>query len=324
VTVVADDGVSCADEKCVEILQLNANRPIAASDLQTTESDTVTALTDEGSALVPAPPALNPPQRVQERQILPPQIDDASVLRDQVNFLNEQFKRTDALYRSGAIGGTVDRWAMTGFELAKVRGELALVEGNRADALARFAEAEEFAGTSLKATDAAYASDRVTLDALLEASKNLTDVRRRLIQLRRAPTAAPGERTADDIDANLRRALADQSSYESNTPSLAYCRKAMEQQQINVDRLQSLADKQVVSASELAKAKTELALFQEGLRQAERKLESRRLLVQLAEVEYAQAVEANKSVPSAASELEVKRKKLMVDLAQAKVRELAD
>ena len=174
-------------------------------------SDAETATSDENASTAPVQVVAplhrrNPPAIVQERQIVAPELDDAAVLRDQVNFLNEQFKRTDALYRTGAQGGTVDRWAMTGYELAKTRGELALAEGNRVEATARFSEALGFAEQSLKATSAAYHADRVTLDTLLSASKNLTDVRRRLIQLRRAPAAAMTGPTVEDVEADLRSA----------------------------------------------------------------------------------------------------------------------
>ena len=101
-------------------------------------------------------------------------------------------------------------------------------------------------------------------------------------------------------------------------------RKMISLQKDRFDRLRPLADKQVVSASELAQAKSEYELGVESLRQAERMLESRRLLVQLAEVEYSQAVEANMQAPGAVNELEVRRKKLMVDLARAKVREIEE
>jgi len=251
-------------------------------------------------------------------------IDDAAVVGEQVTYLEQQFNQIDALYKSGAPGGTVDRQSMAGFELARARGELALVEGNRSAATDQFAKAEAFAETALKATDAAYRANRVTFDLLMQASNNLTDTRRRLIQLRRPPAAAPEGNATENIQADLRRALAEQSSSESSTASLAYHRKAMEQQKVNMDRLQALADKQVVSAAELARAKAEYELLVEASRRAERKLESRKLLVQLAEVELAQAIEANAQVPGAISELEVRRKKVLVDLAKAKVRELAE
>lgn len=274
---------------------------------------------------VGAPPQKSDVPNSEHEQLAASQvIDDAAVVGEQVKFLEQQFNQIDALYQSGAPGGTVDRQAMAGFELARARGELALVAGNRAEAADQFAKAAGFAETALQATDAAYRANRVTLDALMQASNNLTDTRRRLIQLRRPPAAAPKSSATEDFQAELRRALAEQASSESSTASLAYHRKAMEQQKGSIDRLQRLADKQVVSASELARAKAEYELLVEALRQAERKLESRKLMVQLAKVELAQAIEANAQTPGAISELEVRRKKVLVDLAKAKVRELGE
>jgi hypothetical protein len=88
--------------------------------------------------------------------------------------------------------------------------------------------------------------------------------------------------------------------------------------------MQALANEHVVSAAEMVMMKTEYELAKEGLRQAERKLESRRLQVELAKVEYQQAIEANRQSPSKANGLEAQRKKLLVEIAEAKVREIAD
>jgi beta-lactamase regulating signal transducer with metallopeptidase domain len=292
-------------------------------------NDAETAKPGENVTAVPAQVVLpldqrNPPTHVQERQIVEPDLSEAAVLRDQVDFLDQQFKRTDALLKTGAPGGTADRWSLTGFELAKARGELALAEGNREAAIARFTEAEEFAGTSLKATSAAYHADRVTLDSLMQASKNLTDIRRRLIQVRRGKEAATSAVAIAKAESSFQRDVAQASSSDSNAPSLAILRKFNAKQKMMLDRLQSLADKHVVSASELEQAKTEFEVGLASVRQAERMLESRRLLVQLAEVEYAQAMEANKNAPGAVSELEVRRRQLMVELAKSKVREIGD
>jgi hypothetical protein len=55
-----------------------------------------------------------------------------------------------------------------------------------------------------------------------------------------------------------------------------------------------------------------------------RALESRNLLVELAEMDYLQAVEANKKNPGSVSEPQLRRLQIMIQLAQAKVREIAE
>jgi uncharacterized repeat protein (TIGR01451 family) len=241
VTVRTDDDVSYSDETAVEILRLESSRLVSADDSNSGGSSTASPWPDERSLLSSWPPAQtgrgNVSQHAQERQITQPEIDDASVLREQIKFLELQFNQIDALYKTGAPGGTVDRQSMAGFELARARGELALVEGNRTEATRQFANAEAFAATALKAISAAYQADRMTLDVLMQASNNLTDIRRRLIQVRRPlprilmpmrsqPTfAAPWKNTPQPIRARRRSHIIARRS-SSRKPRSTACRRS--------------------------------------------------------------------------------------------------
>jgi multidrug resistance efflux pump len=101
-------------------------------------------------------------------------------------------------------------------------------------------------------------------------------------------------------------------------------KKIAEKSKQDYERLQQLAGERVVSASEVSKAKSEYEINIARLQQAERALEYNRLLVELARQEYDQAVAANKIAPSAVPDSEVRRRKIMMDLAKAKLYELSE
>jgi hypothetical protein len=98
----------------------------------------------------------------------------------------------------------------------------------------------------------------------------------------------------------------------------------VERSKQDFERLKQLALENVVTTSEMEKAKSEHEINMARLRQAQRALEYNQILIKLAEEEHEQAVEANKLAPNAVSESEVRKRELMVELAKAKLRELSE
>ena len=118
--------------------------------------------------------------------------------------------------------------------------------------------------------------------------------------------------------------LAQLASSSGPSPSIGMLQKLVARNKEDYDRLAKLAQDKAVSASELAKSKTEYEYSIEALQQAQHTLEYRKALVELAKAEYEQALAANKQAPNAVSEFELRRLKIMVNLAEAKLKEVAD
>jgi multidrug resistance efflux pump len=118
--------------------------------------------------------------------------------------------------------------------------------------------------------------------------------------------------------------LAQLASSSGPTPSIGMLKKRVAQNKEDYDRLAKLAQDKLVSTSDLAKSKMEYEYSLESLQQAQHTVEYRKALVELANAEYEQAVAANKQAPNAISEFEMRRLKIMVTLAEAKLKEVAE
>jgi hypothetical protein len=285
------------------------------------------ALPDVLNSFRSSEPAAQPAQGVATGQ--PPRERTSpevlSALREHVQFLENHFKKVDALFRSGSRGGSAFGQALAGYELAAAQGELALAESNYADAQARFGEAEKYAEQALVAAQAAHEASIVQDDALLQAAKNLTQIKRRISAVRHSATSAD---TASS-DATTRRdsALTERTSIpfpSSTTESLGVLRKIAYRAKADYDRIVELAENNVVSATEVARAKSDFEISIERVRQAERGLKYYRLLVEAAEADYQSLLEAKKRTPDTVTDGEVRKAKIAVELAEAKLEELSE
>jgi hypothetical protein len=246
-------------------------------------------------------------------------------LREHVKFLEEHAKKTAALFQAGAQGGSAHSSTMAAYEFLAAQGELALAEGKRDEAATRFEEAEKLAEEGLMAARTAYEANQVTDQSLLQAAKNLSEVKRRLIQLRRP--AESFESTLSHEPEVRRRAYSDFSISTATpavTESIGVLKKIVERSQHNYRRMKELAGKGTVSMSELAGAKSEYEINIERLKQGERALKFYRAQVAVNEADFQQLVEANERAPGVVSENQLRRAKLAVDLARAKLEELAE
>ena len=118
--------------------------------------------------------------------------DEIDALREHVTFLEEQFKKQDALYRTGSRGGSADKRSITGYELAVAQADLALAEDRRDKAIEFCEQAEKFADEALKNVTATYEAGRTPLEVLLQTARSVSESKRRLARIRRASnTTAP-------------------------------------------------------------------------------------------------------------------------------------
>jgi hypothetical protein len=85
-----------------------------------------------------------------------------------------------------------------------------------------------------------------------------------------------------------------------------------------------LAEKKVVSATEVARAKSDYEIAVERLRQAERGLKYYRLLLDAAEADYTSLREEMARTPNTVSAGELQKAKIAVELAKAKLEELSE
>jgi beta-lactamase regulating signal transducer with metallopeptidase domain/multidrug resistance efflux pump len=249
--------------------------------------------------------------------------EEIDALREHVAFLEEQFKKQDALYRTGSRGGSADKRSITGYELAVAHADLAVAEGSRDKAIAFCEQAEKFADESLKNVTASYEAGRTPLESLLQTARNVSEIKRRLARIRRASeTSSAAVRPAERSVAMSE--LAQLASSSGPSPSIGMLQKLVARNKEDYDRLARLAQDKVVSASELSKSKTDYEYSVGTLQQAQHTLEYRRALVELARAEYEQAIAANKQAPNAVSAFELRRLKIMVTLAEAKLKEVAE
>jgi beta-lactamase regulating signal transducer with metallopeptidase domain len=254
----------------------------------------------------------------------PRNADELAALREHVNFLENHFKKTDALNQNGLRGGSADALALAAYELAVAQGELALAEGRRDEAVARFEEAREWADRALMAVNAAYQANMVGYDVVLQAARNLAVSKQRLIEARRQQSAAGNENNASrELSAAL-RSLAQSNATPATGESIGVLKKIVERSQQEFNRLKDLHGQNVVSSAELARAKSDYEISVERLKQAERALRFHRAQVELAEADLQNLVEAEKRTPHTVPQLQLRRAQLMVEMAKAKLEELAE
>jgi hypothetical protein len=272
----------------------------------------------------PAPrPTQNTARDQQPRGQSNPEVLNA--MREHVKFLENHFRRADALFRAGAAGGSVFAHALAGYELAAAQGELALAERNHAAAQTRFAEAEKYAEQAFVAAQAGYQAGVVRDDALLQAAESLSDIRRRLAQRRSLgdPQGGPPNREVGRGGTALSE-LPQSAPAPAITESIGVLRKIVDRERRKYARLEELAKKNVVSAAEVAVAKSEYDIAVERQRQAERGLKYHQVLLEAAMADYEALVEANKRAPNSVTAAQVRRGKLTVELAKAKLDELSE
>jgi beta-lactamase regulating signal transducer with metallopeptidase domain/tetratricopeptide (TPR) repeat protein len=204
--------------------------------------------------------------------------NEVEVLRQHVAFLEQRFKVADAKFRTGSRGGEQDVRDMTGYELTTAKAQLALAEGRHDAAEAHFKEAEKFAESGLKAVEASYDAGRVTNDLVLQAANNLAESKRRLLHFRRqsASTETTPQPTTEEVyRSSLPRAGL--TFPPANTPSIQFAKRQVEIAKADYERMQSLAQRNVVSESELEHRKLDYERSVEQLRRSERALEYNKL-----------------------------------------------
>jgi beta-lactamase regulating signal transducer with metallopeptidase domain/protein involved in polysaccharide export with SLBB domain len=261
----------------------------------------------------------------QQQRQRPANAEALEAMRQHVQFLENHFKKVEALNRNGLAGGEAHSLALAGYELAAAQGELALTGQNRVEARTRFEEAEKYAEQALVAAQAARAAAQIQDDALLQAARNLAEIRRRLSTVRYAtPSAetAPSEAIPHrDGTFQERTPVAIPSS---TTESLGVLRKIAERAQLDYHRVKELAEQKTVSATEVARAKSDFEISLERVRQAERGLKYHELLLEAAEADYQMLSEANRVAPNTVPQLRLRKAKLAVELARAKLEELSE
>ncbi len=249
--------------------------------------------------------------------------EELVALREHVQFLNDRFKSVDALYKTGSRGGSADARARTAYELASAQAELAVAEGNRAQAIAYCEQAEKFAEETLKNVMASYEAGRVSLDLMLQTAKFVSESKRRLIHLRepQTPTTEQLSKTTGD-HADLKRAIAQQASLSDSNTSVSVRQKLVEVTKQKYERMKLLADTKIVPAADLELAKADYDVSIAQLQHAQRTLKYARLLVDLAQTEYDEAIAKNKATPNSVSDFELKKLKIKVEIAQVKASEV--
>jgi beta-lactamase regulating signal transducer with metallopeptidase domain len=313
--------------------------PAASSDLEPSSIS--------GSGLRTRAEPMQPDESLSAESFSPRSADELAALREHIKFLENHFKKTEALFRSGGQGGSADAHALAGYELAVAQGELSAALGQREEALARFKEAHEWAEQALAAVTAAYEANRATQDLLLQAARNLAESKRRLIQLRR-PAQSTNIRSKSEprnpLDAQMMlsasdpavldrmealigrsfRELAQSTPPPSGGESIGVLSKMVERAEQEYGRLHELAKQNVISASELARAKSDYEISVERLQQAQRALKYHRAVLEAAKADYQMLVEAEKRVPQSITAAQLRRAKLAVELAEAKLEELSE
>jgi hypothetical protein len=246
-------------------------------------------------------------------------------MREHVQFLEDHFRKVEALNRNGMAGGEAHSLALAGYELAVARGELAFTERNRDEARTRFEVAEKYAEEALVAAQAAHRAAHIDDDALLRAAKNLAEMKRRLSAVRHTPPSS--EASPSDVPTRNGRNWEERTQViapSSGTESVGVLKKMAQRAKLEYDRVKELAEKKVVSATEVARTKSDYEIAIERLRQAERGLRYHRLLLEAAEADYQMLIEINKLAPHTKTEAEIRKAKLQVELAKAKLEELSE
>ncbi len=278
-----------------------------------------------GMVTAAEPPPVGGPS---ENQVASVSSDEIKVLEEHVKTLESQFQRLDALYKTGARGGSADNLALAAYELAAAKGELALLEGRLAQAMDSFNEARLYAEDAFKAFSAAYDTGGVTYDVVVLASKNLAKIKRRIIQLQNQKTDATRATalpTGGARDNAKPFGLARQPEATPQTnESISVLKKFVEREKQQYERLKELAANNAVSTAEVATQQSNYEISRARLEQAMRALEYHKAMVALAAAEYETALEASKKAPGAVTESELRKLQLKVQAAEARFKELAE
>jgi hypothetical protein len=120
------------------------------------------------------------------------------------------------------------------------------------------------------------------------------------------------------------RDLIPAASSPSVTESIGVLKKIVERSEQDYIRVRELAEKNAVSAAEVGRAKSEYEISVERLRQGERALKYHQAVLAVEEADYQMLDEANRHAPGSVSESALRRAKLAVELARAKLEELAE
>jgi beta-lactamase regulating signal transducer with metallopeptidase domain len=251
--------------------------------------------------------------------------DEVAALQEYVRFLEEHFKKKDALFRVAARGGSADARDIAAYELVTARGQLALAEGRRDEAIRLFEEAQKVAEQAMISVTAANQAGMTTDNTVLQAARNLTEIKRRLIDLRQpAPASTATSAAAAGPSRNAIVQLAASTHAPAVSESIGVLKKIVQRAAQDHKRLQELAKRNAVSATEVAQAQSEYEISVERLKQGERALKYYRAQVKVAEADYAALSEARTQAPGAVSDSDLRRAQLAVELARAKLEELAE
>jgi hypothetical protein len=251
--------------------------------------------------------------------------NELAALQEHVKFLEEHFRRKDALFRVAARGGSADARDIAAYELATARGQLALAEGQRDEAIRLFEEAQKVAEQAMISVTAANQANMTTDNVVLQAARNLSESKRRLIELQQATAPTAGTSAAESAE---RRNAIPQISITTPAPavseSIGVLKKIVQRAEQEYKRAQELAQNNAVSSSEVARAQSEYEISVERLKQGERALRFYRAQVEMAEAEYQMLRDAIKRAPGAVPSIELRRKMLELEMAKAKLEELAE
>lgn len=243
---------------------------------------------------------------------------ELDALREHVQFLKDQFAMIDALYRRGEPGGGSDVWNMTQYELAAAQCDLTLAEGHFDEASKYCEQAVKFANDGLKAATAHHQAGRRTHDVVLQAARNLSDAKRRLLRLRdRQASFADSTRQASADISRPQREVAQAVATEPS--SVSYWKKVVESKKRDYERLQSLAEANEITTSQLERGKLDYELSLAQYEHAKRNLRYAQLQLELAEAEFQQAARAERNAPNTIPELEIRKLKIKVEMAKIKV-----
>ena len=241
--------------------------------------------------------------------------DEVAALKEHVKFLEGHFRKKDALYRAATRGGSADARDVAAYELVTARGQLALAEGKRDDALRLFEEAAKVAEQAMISTSAANSAGMAADNALLQAARNLSDSKRRLIEMRTSI-----ERASTSVRNDLNVSIPAPAVSES----IGVLKKIVQRAEQDYKRAKELAESNAVSATEVARAQSEYEISVERLKQGERGLRFYRAQLDVSEADYRQLLEANKRARGAVTDADLRRAKLAVEMARAKLEELAE
>lgn len=102
---------------------------------------------------------------------------ETEALREWAERATELHKRVSKLFIVGALGGEMEKEALTRYQMLVAKARLALAEGRVAYCAELYADAVEAAERCLDATTAAYEADTVTLDSLVCAQQRVAEAK---------------------------------------------------------------------------------------------------------------------------------------------------